>query len=78
MTLECIQEIADWKNVIQGVNLAIDKILKGIGALTGVVGAMVMSANGLPIPKPLKDAEAIHYAALPSISCERREPELNR
>jgi dynein light chain roadblock-type len=42
----------------------IDGIMKGVGNLTGVLGTMVMNANGLPIRTTFKDAEAIHYAAL--------------
>jgi predicted regulator of Ras-like GTPase activity (Roadblock/LC7/MglB family) len=42
----------------------IDGIMKGVGNLTGVLGTMVMNANGLPIRTTFKDAETIHYAAL--------------
>ena len=42
----------------------IDNIMKGLGNLTGVVGTMVMNANGLPIRTTFKDEQAVHYAAL--------------
>lgn len=42
----------------------IDSLMKGLGNLTGVVGTMVMNANGLPIRTTFKDGEAVHYAAL--------------
>lgn len=42
----------------------IDSLMKSLGNLTGVVGTMVMNANGLPIRTSFKDSEAVHYAAL--------------
>ena len=42
----------------------IDSLMKSLGNLTGVVGTMVMNANGLPIRTSVKDSEAVHYAAL--------------
>lgn len=42
----------------------IDNLMKGLGNLTGVVGTMIMNANGLPIRTTFRDAEAVHYAGL--------------
>jgi len=41
-----------------------DAILKGLLNQPGVIGAIVMKMNGLPIKSTFKDSETIHYAGL--------------